>query len=135
MLDEGTIQVLLADDDEGFLDSLRTLIEQQQGFAVVGTATDGLGAIELVDELDPHAAVIDLHMPLLDGVSAVARMRRDHPNLCLIALTGDEAPELHQAVKESGADEVLLKKELVETLVERIAAARSAPRRKQASGG
>jgi two-component system nitrate/nitrite response regulator NarL len=126
VLDEGTIQVLLADDDEGFLDSLRTLIEQQQGFAVVGTATDGLGAIELVDELDPHAAVIDLHMPLLDGVSAVARMRRDHPNLCLIALTGDEAPELHQAVKESGADEVLLKNELVETLVERIAATRSA---------
>jgi two-component system, NarL family, nitrate/nitrite response regulator NarL len=123
LLDEGTIQVLLADDDEGFLDSLRTLIEQQQGFAVVGTATDGLGAIELVDELDPHAAVIDLHMPLLDGVSAVARMRRDHPNLCLIALTGDEAPELHQAVKESGADEVLLKKELVETLVDRLAAA------------
>jgi two-component system, NarL family, nitrate/nitrite response regulator NarL len=125
MLGEGTIQVLLADDDEGFLDSLRTLIEGQQGFAVVGTATDGLAAIELVDELEPDAAVIDLHMPLLDGVSAVARMRRDHPNLCLIALTGDEAPELHRAVKESGADEVLLKGELVETLVERLVAAQS----------
>lgn len=123
---EGTIQVLLADDDEGFLESLRTLIDQQQGFSVVGTATDGLGAIELVDQLDPQAAVIDLHMPLLDGVSAVARMRRDHPNLCLIALTGDDAPELHQAVKESGADEVLLKGELVETLVERLAAGRKA---------
>jgi two-component system nitrate/nitrite response regulator NarL len=125
MLGEGTIQVLLADDDEAFLESLRTLIEGQQGFAVVGTATDGLGAIELVDELEPDAAVIDLHMPLLDGVSAVARMRRDHPNLCLIALTGDEAPELHRAVKESGADEVLLKGELVETLVERLVAAQS----------
>jgi DNA-binding NarL/FixJ family response regulator len=125
MLGEGTIQVLLADDDEGFLDSLRTLIEGQQGFAVVGTATDGLAEIELVDELEPDAAVIDLHMPLLDGVSAVARMRRDHPNLCLIALTGDEAPELHRAVKESGADEVLLKGELVETLVERLVAAQS----------
>lgn len=119
---EGTIQVLLADDDEGFLESLRTLIEQQKGFSVVGTATDGLEAIELVDELDPHAAVIDLHMPLLDGVSAVARMRRDHPNLCLIALTGDQAPELHEAVKESGADEVLLKSELVDNLVERLTA-------------
>jgi two-component system nitrate/nitrite response regulator NarL len=124
-LAEGTIQVLLADDDEGFLESLRTLIDQQAGFAVVGTATDGLAAIELVDELDPHAAVIDLHMPLLDGVSAVARMRRDHPNLCLIALTGDEAPRLHEAVKESGADEVLLKGEFVETLVERLAAGRT----------
>jgi DNA-binding NarL/FixJ family response regulator len=124
-VDEGTIEVLLADDDEGFLESLRTLIERQQGFSVVGTARDGLGAIELVDELDPDAAVIDLHMPLLDGVSAVARMRRDHPNLCLIALTGDEAPELHRAVKESGADEVLLKGELVDTLVERLAAGRT----------
>ncbi|MGH2920897.1 MAG: response regulator [Gaiellaceae bacterium] len=121
---EGTIQVLLADDDEGFLESLRTLIEQQAELAVVGMATDGLEAIELVDQLDPHAAVIDLHMPLLDGVSAVARMRRDHPNLCLIALTGDEASELHEAVKEAGADEVLLKGELVETLVDRLTAGR-----------
>jgi DNA-binding NarL/FixJ family response regulator len=121
----GTIEVLLADDDESFLESLRTLIEQQRGFTVVGTAKDGLDAIELVDALDPDAAVIDLHMPLLDGVSAVARMRRDHPNLCLIALTGDEAPALHRAVKESGADEVLLKSELVGTLVERLVAARA----------
>jgi DNA-binding NarL/FixJ family response regulator len=121
----GTIEVLLADDDEGFLESLRTLIEGQGSLSVVGTATDGLGAIELVDALEPDAAVIDLHMPLLDGVSAVARMRRDHPNLCLIALTGDEAPALHRAVKESGADEVLLKSELVETLVERLVAARA----------
>lgn len=121
----GTIEVLLADDDEGFLESLRTLIEQEGGLSVVGTATDGLGAIELVDALEPDAAVIDLHMPLLDGVSAVARMRRDHPNLCLIALTGDAAPALHRAVKESGADEVLLKSELVDTLVERLVAARA----------
>jgi DNA-binding NarL/FixJ family response regulator len=52
-------------------------------------------------------------------------MRRDHPSLCLIALTGDEAPALHRAVKESGADEVLLKSELVDTLVDRLVAARA----------
>jgi DNA-binding NarL/FixJ family response regulator len=119
-----TIEVLLADDDVGFLESLQTLIDHQQGLAVVGTATDGLAAIELVDELEPHAAVLDLHMPLLDGVSAVARLRRDHPSICLIAVTGDEAPELHQAAKESGADEVLLKDELVNQLVEMLASSR-----------
>jgi DNA-binding NarL/FixJ family response regulator len=124
---EAPIEVVLADDDEPFLDSLRTLIEGQQGLAVVATATNGLAAIELVDRLEPHAAVIDLHMPLLDGVSAVARLRRDHPNICLIALTGDRAPELHRAVKESGADEVLLKGELVDSLVERLSAARDRP--------
>ena len=122
---EGTIRVLLADDDESFLASLEELIGQQHELAVVGTATNGLDAIELVDELEPDAAVIDLHMPLLDGVSAVARLRRDHPHLCLLALTGDEAPALHRAVKESGADDVLLKTKLVDGLVERLTAARA----------
>jgi DNA-binding NarL/FixJ family response regulator len=122
---EGTIRVLLADDDEGFLASLRGLIDSQRELSVVGTATDGLAAIELVDELTPDAAVLDLHMPLLDGVSTVARLRRDHPSMCLIALTGDEAPALHRAARESGADDVLLKTQLVEALFERLAAARA----------
>lgn len=122
---EGTIRVLLADDDEGFLASLCELIDHQPELSVIGTATDGLAAIELVDELAPDAAVLDLHMPLLDGVSTVARLRRDHPHLCLIALTGDAAPELHRAAKESGADDVLLKTELVDALVERLTAARA----------
>jgi DNA-binding NarL/FixJ family response regulator len=119
------IQVLIADDDRSFLTSLRELIDRQPELAVVGAATDGLEAIELAEDLDPDAVVIDLHMPLLDGVTAAARLRRDHPNLCLIALTGDEAPALHRAVREAGADEVLLKTELVEGLLERLAAARA----------
>src|SRR5919201_822664 len=118
------IRVLIADDDRGFLTSLRQLIERQPELSVVGAAEDGLEAIELADDLDPDAVVIDLHMPLLDGVTAAARLRRDHPNVCLIALTGGEAPELHKAVREAGADEVLLKTELVEGLVERLSAAR-----------
>jgi DNA-binding NarL/FixJ family response regulator len=122
---EGTIRVLLADDDERYLASLRELIDGQRDLSVVGTATNGLNAIELVDELDPDAAVLDLHMPLLDGVSTVARLRRDHPSLCLIALTGDEAPALHRAAKESGADDVLLKTQLVEALFERLTASRT----------
>ena len=122
---EGTIRVLLADDDEIFLASLSELIDHQPELSVAGTATDGLAAIELVDELAPHAAVLDLHMPLLDGVTTVARLRRDHPHLCLIALTGDNAPALHRAAKESGADDVLLKNQLVDGLVERLTAARA----------
>jgi DNA-binding NarL/FixJ family response regulator len=122
---EGAIRVLLADDDEGYLEHLRSLIESQRELSVVGTATNGLAAIELVDELAPDAAVLDLHMPLLDGVSACARLRRDHPSLCLIAITGDDAPALHRAARESGADDVLLKSKLVGGLVERLTAARA----------
>ena len=123
--DHTGIRVLLADDDEEFLDSLSELIDQQPELAVVGAAHNGLEAIELADALHPDAAVIDLHMPLVDGVTAVARLRRDHPNLCLIALTGDETVELHGAVREAGADEVLLKTELVGGLVERLSAAKT----------
>ena len=119
------IRVLIADDDPAFLNSLRELIERQPELSVIGLAADGLQAIELADDLDPDAVVIDLHMPLLDGVTAAARLRRDHPNVCLIALTGDEAPALHQAVREAGADEVLLKTELVDGLIERIGKART----------
>jgi DNA-binding NarL/FixJ family response regulator len=123
--DGSQIRVLIADDDGAFLRSLQGLIDRQPELAVVGTALDGLEAIELADDLDPDAVVIDLHMPLLDGVTAAARLRHDHPNLCLIALTGDDAPALHRAVREAGADEVLLKSELVEGLVERLGAART----------
>jgi DNA-binding NarL/FixJ family response regulator len=122
---ESQIRVLIADDDREFADSLRELIDQQPELLVVGAALDGLEAIEFADDLDPDAVVIDLHMPLLDGVTAAARLRRDHPNVCLIALTGDDAPELHRAVREAGADEVLLKTELVEGLIERLSAART----------
>ena len=118
------VQVLLADDDSRFLESLRVLIDGQPHLTVAGTASDGLEAIELADELAPDAVVIDLHMPLVDGVTAVARLRRDHPSLCLIALTGDEAPNVHDAVREAGADAVLMKEDFVETLVDRLRAIR-----------
>jgi DNA-binding NarL/FixJ family response regulator len=122
----GTIRVLLADDDAPFLEMLSPLIERQPALAVVGAALDGLAAIELADELSPDAVVIDLHMPRLDGVSAVARLRRDHPSMCVIALTGDEHPALHKAVAEAGADAVLMKAEFVDVLMERLAAAKTA---------
>ena len=118
------IKVLVADDDELFVGSLRELIDRQPELEVVGEAHNGLEAIDLTDNLDPDAVVIDLHMPLLDGVTAVTRLRRDHPSLCLIALTGDHAPELHRAADEAGADAVLLKGELVQTLLDRLAQAR-----------
>jgi DNA-binding NarL/FixJ family response regulator len=123
--DRQRIRVLLADDDRAFVESLRELIDRQPELEVVGAVANGLEAIEQADALEPDAVVIDLHMPLVDGVTAVARLRGDHPSLCLIALTGDTAPKLHDAVKEAGADAVLLKSELVDGLVERLSTVRT----------
>jgi DNA-binding NarL/FixJ family response regulator len=123
---ERRITVVLADDDRGFVESLRGMVDERPRLSVVGVARDGLEAIELVDELAPEAVVIDLHMPRLDGVSALARMRQDHPRLCLIAITADTAPDLHRAAEEAGADAVLMKDELSDELSDRIVAARAA---------
>jgi DNA-binding NarL/FixJ family response regulator len=119
---DAKIKVLLADDDGLFLDSLRALIEEQPELTVVAAARNGLEAIELADEHGPDAVVIDLHMPLLDGVSAVSRLRRDHPHVCLIAITGDADERLHQAAGSAGADAVLGKHELAQGLLDRLAA-------------
>ncbi len=120
----GPIKVLIADDDPLFRESLRALIERQPELTVVAEATDGLEAIELADELDPDAVVLDLHMPRLDGVTTLARLRHDRPNLCLIALTGDSNASLHRAAHDSGADAVLQKHELARLLVQRLTAGR-----------
>ncbi len=116
----GGIRVLVADDDERYADSLRMLIDQQPELTVVGLAADGIQALQLTDSLDPDAVVVDLHMPNLDGVATVDRLRHKHPHLCLIALTGDEDPNLHQAASNAGADGVLVKGEIVDRLIERL---------------
>jgi two-component system response regulator DesR len=121
---DGPIKVLLADDDDLFLESLHALIDRQPELRVVATARNGLEAIELAERVGPDAAVVDLHMPLLDGVSALTRLRRDHPHLCLIVLTGDSDPALHRAANDAGADAVLEKHEMTRALVDRIARGR-----------
>ena len=102
-LETSKIRVVLADDDASYLESLCVLIDRQPELAVVGSAQDGLATIELVEQLGHDEVVIDLHMPLLDGVPE---------------------PALHKAVAEAGADAVLLKDEMVEHLVERLSAVR-----------
>ena len=69
--EQSSIRVLIADDDAGFLDSLRELIDHQPDLRVIGAAANGLEAIELADRLDPDAVVLDLHMPLLDRLATV----------------------------------------------------------------
>jgi DNA-binding NarL/FixJ family response regulator len=121
----GPIKVLIADDDARFLESLRELIDEQPELSVVAAALNGNDAIALAEQFDPDAAVIDLHMPGLDGVSAIGELRRTHPTACLIVLTGDSDPALHRAATEAGADAVLEKSEMARGLLERLAASRS----------
>src|SRR5436853_3917610 len=57
------IRVVIADDDEGYLQSLGEAIDRQPELTVVARAQDGIEAVQLVERLEPEAAVVDLHMP------------------------------------------------------------------------
>jgi DNA-binding NarL/FixJ family response regulator len=123
--DYGTVRVLLADDDRRYASALRLLIEEQPELTVVAIAYDGQETIDLAEELEPDAVVVDLHMPNMDGVTAIRKLRGAHPNICLIALTGDESSEMHAKATEAGADGVLVKGKMLEALVERLRGART----------
>ena len=121
--DQGTVRVLLADDDRRYAAALRLLIEEQPELTVVALAYDGEETLDLADTLEPDAVVVDLHMPNMDGVTAIRKLREAHPHICLIALTGDESTDMHERATEAGADGVLVKGQMLETLVERLRAA------------
>ena len=123
--DQGTVRVLLADDDRRYAAALRLLIEEQPELTVVALAFDGEETLGLADRLEPDAVVVDLHMPNMDGVTAIRKLREAHPHICLIALTGDESTDMHERATEAGADGVLVKGQMLEALVERLRAART----------
>ena len=89
----------------------------------MATAVDGVQAIELAEKPSPTRYPRPPHAAL-DGVSTAARLRRDHPSICLIALTGDHAPGLHRAVR-GRARTTPLKSQIPDALVERPTSARA----------
>ena len=105
----------------------RQYLDEQfkQGSPVVALAYDGQETLDLADRLDPDAVVVDLHMPNMDGVTAIRKLREEHPRICLIALTGDESTAIHDRATEAGADDVLVKGQMLEALVERLRGART----------
>ena len=100
------------------------LIEEQPELTVVAIAYDGQETLDLAAELQPDAVVVDLHMPNVHGITAIRQLRGAHPQICLIALTGDEDEAVHAEATEAGADSVLVKGQMLEALVERLRGAR-----------
>ena len=83
---EGTITVFIADDVPELRELIRFGLEEDADFVVVGDAADGRGAIEGVELHAPHAVVLDLSMPDVDGFQAVLEIRSRRPEVAIIAL-------------------------------------------------
>ena len=81
-----SFRILLADDHQIVRQGIKALLEQK-GFSVVAEASEGHEAIRLAKELHPDAAVLDLGMPLVNGISAAREILRDCPKMKIILLT------------------------------------------------
>ncbi|MEU8821881.1 response regulator transcription factor [Actinoplanes sp. NPDC048796] len=82
-----TLRIVVADDQQLVREGLTALLDLVDGVTVVGAAADGAQALELVDEHDPDVVLMDLRMPVLDGITATARIRDRHPHVAVVVLT------------------------------------------------
>jgi len=102
-------RVLLVDDHELFREGLVGLIDAQPDLEVVGQAGDGLEALSMVRDLGPDLIVMDIKMPICDGLEATRLIRAESPEVRIIMLTvHDEDEKLFEAIK-AGANGYMLK--------------------------
>ena len=113
------LRILLADDHEIFRQGLRALLERE-GFHVAGEAADGHGAIQMAAQLTPDVAVVDLAMPLLNGLDAAREIARVSPRTRTILLTMHaEDPYVAKAL-QAGIRGYVLKSQAAEDLIQAI---------------
>ncbi|MGY1808154.1 response regulator [Blastococcus sp. SYSU D00669] len=120
----GPVRVLLADDQALFREALGTLLGARPEVEVVGEAADGAEALHRAAELRPDVVLMDLHMPVLDGVAATRRLRAEQPEVRVLALTTFDDDEDVFAALRAGALGYLLKDVSSDRLVEALLAAR-----------
>ena len=114
--------VLVADDHRQFREALVALLELD-GFEVVGQAADGADAVALAKQLRPDVVVIDLKMPVLNGLDATRLVRDALPSTPVVVLTAFTGDELERAAVAAGATAYVAKDANLEELRAALAAA------------
>lgn len=118
-----TIRVLIVDDHAVVRSGLGAFLKAFKDLELVGEAANGKQAIELCQQRQPHVILMDLMMPVLDGVEATRAIRQAHPEVQIIALTSFVEDELVQRAMQAGAIGYLLKNVSHLQLAEAIRAA------------
>lgn len=114
------IRVLLVDDQPLFRDGMRTLLSMRPDIEIVGEASNGANALVAVRELSPDIVLMDLRMPVMDGVECTRRLRKESANCRIIVLTTfDDDDAVFEAIR-AGANGYLLKGVPATKLVEAI---------------
>ena len=109
-------RILVAEDAESFLDTIAFVLENDARFEVAGRARNGRDAVELAERLTPDAVVMDIEMPVLDGVEATRLLKAAAPELPVVAISGHDYEERVLEIRQAGADDYVRKARLAEEL-------------------
>ncbi|MGC8462261.1 MAG: response regulator [Acidimicrobiales bacterium] len=113
-------RVVIVDDHELLRTGTRRILEDAGGFAVVGEAGDGPGALALVDELDPDVALVDIRLPSTNGIELARQIVDGHPATTVIVLSAYDDEDYVRAALAVGASAYLLKTTPGDDLVDAI---------------
>jgi DNA-binding NarL/FixJ family response regulator len=113
-------RVLVVDDAANLRELLTVLLDVEDDFEVVGTAADGAQAIERAGALQPDVVLLDLAMPVMDGLQALPGLREQLPHARIVIFSGFEHEALAKQAIEAGADAYIEKGTSVMQLVARL---------------
>ena len=114
-------RVLIADDFQPFLDRIVDLLSRD--FCVVGSVTNGAELVAAATSLRPDVIVVDIYMPVMNGLEAAGRLRVDGSQVPIVYMTAHHESELLDAVQNTGALGYVTKQHLAQDLVPAIRAA------------
>jgi DNA-binding NarL/FixJ family response regulator len=112
--------VLVVDDAANLRELLTVLLDVEDDFEVVGTAADGAQALDRADALEPDIVLLDLAMPVMDGLQALPALRERLPNARIVIFSGFEHEALAREALALGADAYIEKGTSVMQLVARL---------------
>ena len=114
------LRVLIADDEPLFIETVKALLAGDARLEVVGTAGNGQDAVDLVVALVPDVTLMDISMPVLDGIEATRRIRERFPDACVLVLTGSSISADVDRARQAGVAAFLTKDRLGTQLVDAI---------------
>jgi DNA-binding NarL/FixJ family response regulator len=114
------VRVVIADDQRLFAEALEAILSTDARIAVVGRAADGASAVDLVRDEQPDVVLMDIAMPVMDGIEAAEKIRVEVPTARVIVLTGSEAPKDVSRARAAGAAGYVTKDQIAGDLLRAI---------------
>jgi DNA-binding NarL/FixJ family response regulator len=105
-------EVLVVDDSPLMRRMVRDLLESESGFRIVGEAENGREAIQRAKQLQPDLVILDLGMPVMNGLEAASALKREVPDLRVILFTLYSDPDVERSARSLGIDAVVSKEHL-----------------------